>query len=147
MRACRHRNRSDFLRVETALLGFAANEAHGTLGVFPCRLIDGQSLGARCAIHEIHALNALAGEALTPLLYKVHIAAALVSAARNQNHARIGANALVGSRHPFNVSHAVLFGLEILASGSIGHSSNLMSLTVRHFSFWPHGFNIGSRAV
>ena len=144
VRTCRHGYCAYLLGVETTLLSLVAHHAHCTLGIFPRCLIDGETLGARGAIHQFHALYALAGEAFGPLVEQVDIATRLVRSARDKYHASICSHLLVGAGHPLNVSHAVLIGIVVGKGFFIVHHRHLMRLAMRHFAGGPHEFYVAS---
>ena len=137
VRPCRHADGANLLRVETSLLRFASHHADGSLAVLPSCLIDGQPLGPRCAIDKVDALEAKFREALRPKRNEVVVASAVVSAARDENHA--AAVRRFGLFHPLQVGHAALVGIEALLTCLGGHGSNLLRLCIGHLAFRPNG--------
>ena len=141
MGAGRHGDDTNLLGIETALLGLASDHAHGTLSVFPGRLVYGQTHGSRGSVDEVHALESQLGELLVPFLDEAHIAAVLVAAARNENHAAAVVDFLSRSVEPFQISHTMFVGLEVLLAGFVGHGRNLMVLLVGHLALGPYGLS------
>ena len=137
MPAGRHAHRPDFLRIISPFFGLAADHAHRPLTVLPGTLVNGKALRTRGAVHKIHALHAKGGELLAPVFDQVHVAAILVGAAGNQDHA--GPVGIGGFVEPFQIRHAIRIGIEILGLGDIGHGSDLMSLDIRHLAGGPDG--------
>ena len=134
MRACRHRYYANLLGVVATLLRLAAHHTHSTLTILPRSLVDRQTLGARCAIDEVHGLETQLGQSLTPHLDKSHIAAAEVAAARDKYHTSIVIHLLGWLLAPLKVCYAVLVGVETLLASLIGHRCNLMTLPVWHLA-------------
>ena len=83
----RHGNRADPLRVEVPFPGLGPDQPHGPLPVFPGRLVHGKPLRPRRAVHQVHALEAQGGERLFPLGHRTDVAAVLVGAAGDEDHA------------------------------------------------------------
>ena len=147
MGAGRHGDRTDLLRIESPLLGLAAHQAHGPLGILPSGLINGQAYGTRCPIDKVHALNALFGQDLVPQFDQADIAAALVGSSGDQDHAGPVAHRSVRLLEPFQIGHPILIRIELRIADLIGHRCDLMVLPMGHLPLRPNGFPFPSVAA
>ena len=87
MRARGEPERADLLRVEPAFLRLAADEPDGALPVLPRALVDRQPLRARRPVGEAHANEPEFGELLRDPVNPLPVAAILITAAGNEQHA------------------------------------------------------------
>ena len=133
--AGRHGNHSNFLRVKAPLGRLPANHSYGPLAIFPGRLVDGKTHGTGSAVNKVDALDAQLGKLFVPHLNEPHVAANLVAATGDENHA--GSVGVFRLFKPFQIGNPVFVGLEPLNLGLIGHGCNLMRLRVRHFALRP----------
>ena len=138
VRAGRHAYHAYLLGIETTLASLAAHHAHSALAVLPRRLIYGQSRRPRRAIYEVDALEAQLREAFAPPFDEAHVAAVVVGATGDENHAAAVPHICRRRIEPLEIGHAVLVGLELRRTGLIGHGGNLMSLSVGHLALRPN---------
>ena len=139
MRASRHRNYTDFLGIESALLGLGTDEAHRALSVFPSRLIDRKSFRAGSTIAEVHHLKTGLTETIRPhFTDMMNVAAALIRAAGDHNDdAAVG---LLGLGQPFDIGD--LIGRAFF----VRHPGELFLLGIGHLAFRPEVLTFSSDA-
>ena len=131
-----HRDRSDPLGVEAALHRLGANEPDRALSVLPRALVDGEAFRARRAVDEVHALEAGGRELPLPHVHEPDVAAVLVGAARDQDHA--AAVRLLGRGAPVDVGDGV-------GAALVRHLGDLVRLGVGHLALRPEVLALGGR--
>ena len=140
MGAGRHRDDADLLRIEATHFRFAPYAAHRPLTVFPGRLVDGKARRPRRPVHEVHALDADFREFFLPVSDEPHVAAILIGAARDEDHAYPFLYSGIGRREPVQIGIAERGGIEARCLDLIGHCGNLEGLCIRDTAFRPDIF-------
>ena len=140
-----HGDGDDLFRVEAAFGGLRAHEADGALPVLPRALVDRKPLGARGAVHQVHALDSKRGQLLAPGVHQPHVAAGLVRPAGDEDDADVGLDVLLRPRArlgrrgfgPFDKRFGVCGTVEAGGAGLVGHRGDLVALAVWHRAFRP----------
>ena len=140
MGAGRHRDDADLLRIEATHFRFAPYAAHRPLTVFPGRLVDGKARRPRRPVHEVHALDADFREFFLPVSDEPHVAAILIGAARDEDHAYPFLYSGIGRGEPVQIGVAERGRIEARCLDLIGHRGNLEGLCIRDTAFRPDIF-------
>ena len=129
---------ADLLRIEAELSGARTHKLDRPLTVLPAAPVDRRSFRTRSAVDERNAAHAHFGQTLGDAVDPLPVAAAVVTAAGNENHARVRADVRRRSVVPVEIRHNVLRRLEAGRGRLFRGGGDLMRLQIRNFSFRPY---------
>ena len=130
-----HADRADPLGLEAPFLRRGADEPHGPLAVLPAAPVARGALRPRRAVDEVHALEAEVRETLLPHLDEPHVAAALVAAAGDEDHAP--AVRVRRRGEPLEVGHPVCRAPVGVRRRLIRHRADLVLLEIGNLPLRP----------